>query len=328
MFKACPLLESTSVCLRCQYRITTGQQRLSRLPSPFRDIKQSRKLSHSQRQTQEQLQHDDSGPGTDYLASIPRRKTSSQEHKPDLRYAHRQVKLHRKDALGVDSLGRPAEVLILNTPEVEPDNVLRINKSDYRETESALGSANEMLEKIKAEQGIPSERGIAENLEELRDTWVSNRKRKEKPLTPGENEDLVGRLDAGFTVKQLVGYYMQAGSKTAVDPFDLDQPYSTDTYTRSAWKSGTTAFPGDASTRLKISMSAANDFGHTEVGIGFDSERVLIPIVKAHTPKRVVIERILWECWHLRSIKEEEALGELEIWIQPEHNHLLLNHGK
>jgi len=265
---------------------------------------------------------------TDPSASVPHQGTPHLDYRPDLRYARRRVKLYRKDALGVDSLGRPAEVLVLTTPQREPQHVIHVGKPDERAKEDSPGSADAMMGKLKAEKGIPSERGVAENLEELRDAWISQRKRKGRPLNPAEQDDLVNRLDAGFTMKQLVGYYMQAGSRTAVRPADLDIPYSTGTYTRSAWHAGTTPFPGDASARLKACRSTLDDFEHTEEGVDGDVARLWIPTVKPHTPKRTVIERLIWECWHLKSVRDEEASGELDIWIRPEHNKLLLNHSR
>lgn len=261
-------------------------------------------------------------------ASLPHQDTSHFDYRPDLRYGQRRVKLYRKDPLGVDSLGQPAEVLVLTTPPKESPGILHVGKSDERAMEEAPCSADEMLGKLKAEQGIPSERGIAENLEELRDTWTSHRKRKGRPLSSGEQEDLMEELDAGFTLKQLVGYYMQAGPGKAIGPADLDIPYSTGTYTRSAWYAGSTPFPGDASARLKACRAMLDGYEEAEVRVDGDGARLYIPAVKHRTPKRAVIERILWQCWHLKSAWDEEASGELDIWIRPEHNQLLLNHSR
>jgi len=362
MFKPFHLSESISICLRCQYRLTMRRRRVRDNPSNIGGIGQSRRFSHRERQLQDQVQYDnvsldvgDAGSASrletthvkhrsDILhfhkyrghykkdavptASVPYQETSHLDYRPDLRYGQRHVKLYRKDALGVDSLGRPAEVLVLTTPQKESHNILHVKKPDERVKEEAPGSADEMMGNLKAEQGIPSERGIAANLEELRDTWISQRKRNGGPLSPGEQEDLVERLDAGFTVKQLVGYYTQAGSRTAVGPTDLDLPYSTGTYTRSTWHAGSTPFPGDASVRLKACKSVLDGSEDTEVGVDGDGARLYIPTLKLHTPKRAVIERILWECWHLKSARDEEASGELDIWIGSEHNQLLLNHSR
>jgi len=362
MFKPSYLSETFSICLRCQYRFIARRRRLREDTFPIGGIEQPRRFSHRERELQAQVLYDEVSLNTgdsdsavrqdtfrhedrpdrryvqknmgqnekdaDHTASAPHQETTDLDYRPDLRYGQRHVKLYRKDALGVDSLGRPAEVLVLTTPQKQSQNILHVTKPDERVKEDPPGSADEMLGKLRAEKGIPSERGIAENIEELRDTWISHRKRKGRPLSSGEQEDLVERLDSGFTVKQLVGYYVQAGARTEIGPADLDLPYSTHIYTRSAWHVGSTPFPGDASARLRACRLTLDGLEHTEVGIDGDSARSWVPTVKLHTPKHAVIERILWECWHLRSGRNEEATGELDIWILPEHNQLLLNHSR
>lgn len=236
--------------------------------------------------------------------------------------------LHRKDALGVDSLGRPADILVMTTPERQREATIHVEKLDRRNKEPAPGSADEMLEKIKEEQGIPSGRGIAQNMEALRDTWISKRKWKGRPLSLMEYENLAGKLELGFTAKQLMGYYVQVGSNVPVDPADLDQPFATALYTRSAWTLGTTTFPGDATHRLKVCKSSAQSLAFTEAVTATGRTRIYSPVLKALTTKRAVVERILRECWQLKMARDEEAMGELEIWTQSERNHLLLNHGK
>lgn len=362
MFKSRYLSEGVSICLRCQHRRATRPSRNRESPSPLSGIRQSRTFSHHVRQSQDQVQYDTVSPnvrdagsasrlGISYVghrpgriqyhkhrgqdrkdavptASVQHKDTSHLDYRPDLRYGQRHIKLYRKDPLGVDSLGLPAEVLVLTTRQQESPRVLHVREPDERVKEEAPSSADEMLGKLRAEQGIPSERGIAENLAELRDTWTSHRKRKERPLSSGEQEELMERLDAGFTAKQLVGYYTQAGSGKAVGPADLHIPYSTGTYTRSAWYAGSTPFPGDASARLKACRSMLDGFEETEVRLAGDGARLYIPTVTHRTPKRAVIERILWECWHFKPAMDEEASGELDIWIRPEHNQLLLNHSR
>ena len=316
-----------SICPRCQHRLATRRERFADIRYQFLGTAHVRKLTYVHRKAQGHSQHHNNSPDVADSAPALGHEPSTREYRPDLKYGHRRIKLHRKDALGVDSLGRPAEVLIVNNAQEEPENVLHVRKSDQYGGEEAPASANGMLEGIKAEQGIPSERGIAKNLEQLRDTWVSYRKRKGRPLSPAEHADLLARLDAGFTVKQLAGYYVQTASSTIAHPSNLDQPYSTSTYTRSSWSTGTTPFPGDASARLKNSKSMAKEI--EQVGVNVDGERMdpIVPQIKANTPKRTIIEKILSECWQLRSARDEDAIGELDVWIQPEHNHLLLNHG-
>ena len=327
MNRSASIFGGQSICLKCQYRLATRRERFSEIRYHVLGPAHVRKFSYVHRKAQGHFQHHNHSPDVADSASAFRHEPSTREYRPGLKHGHRRIKLHRKDALGVDSLGRPAEVLVVNNAQEELVNVLHVRRSDQYGGEEAPASANEMLEGIKAEQGIPSEHGVAKNLEQLRDTWFSYRKRKGRPLSPAEHEDLLARLDVGFTVKQLAGYYVQTASDLIAHPSNLDQPYSSSTYTRSSWIAGTTHFPGDASTRLKNSKSMAKEI--EQVGVNVEGERAdpIVPQIKANTPKRTIIEKVLSECWQLRSARDEDAIGELDVWIQPEHNHLLLNHG-
>lgn len=327
MFKPWPILDEASVCLRCHHRLLRRRQCLSTHLQPSYAIGHTRGLTRGQRKAQELVQYDDGRPKDDPVVSSSRPKISSRGYKPNLSFAHRSIKLHRKDPLGVDSLGRPAEILVVTTPAKERESILHARRIDQRGREEALGSAEEMVDKISAEQGIASERGVTHNLEQLRNEWLSNRKWQGRPLSTAEQDDLVARLDAGFTVKQLMGYHTQNGLNSAVHPSNLDKPYSGTLYTRSHWTAGVTAYPGDALARRRICRAEAIAIGHVEARLGSDIGEATAPMMKTNTPKTAIIERILRECWQLRAIKDEEALGELDVYLQPVHNLLLLNHG-
>ena len=334
MFKNPGSIDSTWICQRCQYWIARRW-----LPSNY--LHRSGSSSkfgtwHSkQREAQKYTKHDRSERyDRDELYS----KSASYKHRTwgsDRRYGsdpgifERPIKLHRKDPLGVESLGLPAEVLVVTSPDRERDKAIRIDQGDEQDKQEPPNSAEEMLENIEAEQGKPSERGIATNLEHLRDTWVSQRKRKGRPLGIAEYEDLVQEVLNSFTVKQLVGYYSGFTGEMASTPAsNLDQPYSGSRYIRSHWTMGSTPFPGNASTRLGVYRSIFGVNNSIEEDTHGEALGNAVQETKKALPKRAIVERILAECWQLRTAHNEEALGELDVWIQPEHNDLLINHGR
>ena len=150
-----PAFQNLSICIRCQYRLATKHQRLPNSKS-FRALAHLRIISHTRRLTQERAHEDGQTHRDPYFKPYDSRENSEYSYKPRIGSSLRKLNIYRKDAIGVESLGQPAEALILR-PEPEHSFSFWARTPEKEDEEEKPSSADEMLEKVKAEQGIPGQ---------------------------------------------------------------------------------------------------------------------------------------------------------------------------
>ena len=224
----------------------------------------------------------------------------------------------------MDSLGRPAESLIIRTFDRERPSGIYVKDIQRVESEEIKMSASEMLDTIVAEQGIVGAQRVAENIEDARLSWASKLQRKDKP-TEVELQILARTLRDGFTTKQLVEYYGIEDLDLTNDPDNLDASYSTNRYTRTPWTYGTTTFPQSPDTRHASIKEAATARERKIESMPKRSSRLKNARPVQKTP---LINDILRKRWRIRTVEDEEAVGEIDIWPLQEHLMVLLNHSK
>ena len=290
------------------------QQRPSPIHTP-----QSRRINHAPYLSQQQAQTQLPDLHIEKLDHV----VSEADYSRGLKYGERIIDLYTKDSLGMDSLGRPAEALILRSHNRGTPSQIPTKDMEKFDAEGVKISASEMLQRISAEKGLVGPQGIAENLDDIRSDWTSKLQRKDQP-TEAEYRALFKILHAGFTGKQLKEYYGPGVVELTDDPENLDASYSSDLYTRSSWTYGTTPFPRTALLRL-ASIGNANSAPATEAE-PTDKQQTNTMGTKQMT-KMNVIYKIIRERWRLMKA-EDEALGEIDIRLHAEHVWLLENHSK
>lgn len=311
-----PTVQDVSVCLRCQWRMATRRPLVRNALSRTRDLVLPRFITLGQ----DHVEPDGPVPGN--TAEVLENIKQKRRYTPD-RSLSKKLDLHIKDPIGIDALGKPAEVLrlrnelqqALKRPEYTTFGVANIALGNS----ASSASSDELLDSINSERGIAGADRVRENLESVKETWVSGLRDRFGPPTASEAEDLARRLRDGFTTDQLLNYSHKACTR---DPWEIDYDYSSDLYKRSAWTPGTTPFHGDVSSRLSIRRHVKND------AIAIPPGEVLANRSKGRPLKQTVANKIIRQIWHIQNEQEKDSLGELDVWIQPEHLDLVLNHSK
>ncbi len=258
----------------------------------------------------------------DNPAKAPERMKPKKRYLSD-RSPFRQLNLHIKDALDIDALGQPAEVLLLRNElrqALKKQEFMTLGEANVTLGNSASSApsatSDELLASIDSERGIVGTDRIKTNLESVKGTWVSGLRDRFGPPTAFEIEELGRKLCDSFTTDQLLNYFHKAGTS---GPWEIDKDYSSELYKRSAWTPGTTPFPGDSSSRLRSLKLVKNSTLPGEDPTNRTKGRPL---------KLIVANKIIRQLWHIQSEQEKEALGELDVWLQPEHLDLVLNHSE
>ena len=325
-----------SICIWCRYHRILQEHVARRTSQPWM-VHQSRKISESARQSQEASQSmmSESDVENSVKATLYSGETRPlpPENTRQL-YRSRSLKLFRKDSLGVDSLGRPAEALIIRDKPDRPPTMTLLSR-DMEESPSEENiqlSASDIFEKISAEKGTPGAERVAKNLEDIRRAWTSSLRDKEFP-TLDEYKALVKQLYTGFMLRQLEQFYGPELSSPTSNPDDLSAYYTCNLYSRSSWIAGNTFDPRylDGSPVLidEKGWKHHNDrFDETgKIEKKFSDDQLQAKRSKT-SRKMVMIEKILRNQWHIRTQEEAEAVGELEIWPSRERIQVLVNHSE
>ena len=304
-----PTLQDASICLRCQYRLATRRPlRRKPLDAP-RDFVRPRFITSDGSPLQEHVQQDDALVYDSLAAS---QKGFVRPYRAN-RTLWRHANLHIKDPLGVDALGQPAEILKLrNELRRAPRKVEKANFGKANTTLGKVASSDELLALIEAERGIVGKERVRENVENVKDIWMSTLENRFSPPSSGEVEDLARRLQDGFTTGQLLDYFYEGKPSGTLE---IDYDFSSELYKWSAWTPGSSSFPGNASSRLRsLKASRAG-----EVPTNRTTLRV---------NKQTVIAKILRQLWHVETDQDRTSLGELDVWIHAERMELVLNHSR
>lgn len=231
----------------------------------------------------------------------------------------------RGDSTKLDALalGQQAEILILRDwhvkkwayeqPTQEEEGLLK-----KPEVEKSL-SPSEILDTIAAERGIIDSDGICQNIQNLKETWLSKLGGPHALPTDAQYNELAKALHDGFTVAQLEAYIASIKLFDRPQPGSFQQRYSSGDCLLFPWTPGSTHFPAGALSRLNSTYPIAVKY---QAGLvpGAAKEDLTL------TRKQVVVGTILRRAWSLRTKEELQSTGELDMQIQPLHLDLLLNH--
>ena len=341
-----PLIQDFNICLRCQARAT-----LSKVWSPIpphlqRRAWQSRKFSASPWDHQERAEYNDS-PFDDqsFLPSKTKLGKKLEQNADDIRlpdddppdngrrkragpdFYFKRANLYSQDALGLTTLGKPAEVIRVRDREEK----FHYNRLFSKNGETALGSqstvtSSGILDDLARERGLVSTERAIENIEDLKTEWLLAQQDPKSPAKP-DFFDYGQKLYDGFTSKQLSDYLSWTATGHQVGATDLNQSFLSDTLTRTHWRAGTTSFPGDSLSRIR-QIARSKDFKeemkaeHTEISTVRERED------SKATVKSLLVDNILRLRWHSRPREELQVVGEMDLSILAEHLELVTSHSK
>ena len=235
--------------------------------------------------------------------------------------ANRRLLLYRRDLLGLNTLGRPAEALIIRS-----HTATSTKSREKLNPQQIPVSASELLAQVDAESGTVGAQRVAEHLEEIRSNWASELPRNRKP-TAVEFLTLEEKIHEGFTRLQLAKYY---GQDEAISAFDLSSSFSGDLYTRSEWCPVIKEFPGNAAQRLNRIRKVARQHQDTSDTRDVIKSQEGLNVAKEFSgvPKSTIVNMILRRRWQIHTVDDEEGPGQIDVWPRPAYLRLLLNHSK
>ncbi|KAL8739103.1 MAG: hypothetical protein Q9181_000214 [Wetmoreana brouardii] len=249
----------------------------------------------------------------------------------DSGYYFKRANLYSRDALGITTLGRPAEVLrVQDRPPRSAERkwwLFQTRDSTQPSSPEPLTSSD-ILERVNSERGLVSAARANENIEALREEWLSGLKEKDQLPTEAECYDLGKRLHDGFTAKQLLSYLNRETVSSPPDLMDLNEPFRSASITRSDWRVGTTFFPGDAGQRLQsafpksgyTSDAAAKTSFYSEYTLSQESRYSKVPL------KYTAVNKIMRQYWHIKSREELQSVGQVDIQLPEVHSELIASH--
>lgn len=322
----------TTTCLRCQHAIAIGKRAFSkRRPLPAHPVTRSSQgrhftLRHGLRQPHTQSYIDYNDRRYDTKTFVPR----GSELRPALPGAtswERRAGIRRlrgdSTKLSVEALGQPAEILILRDWHMKKrayekpaqDEELPVKESEF---EGSL-SPSEILDTLAAERGIIDSEGVCQNIQSLKDTWLSKLEGTCTLPTDAQYNELAKALLDGFTLPQLETYLASTKLFDKPQSESLPKRYSSVDCILYPWVPGSTPFPAGALSRLDPTSPTTLKY---QAGLipGAANENLHL------TEKQAVVGTILRRAWSLRTKEELQSVGELDMQIQPLHFDLLLNH--
>ncbi|KAL8962331.1 MAG: hypothetical protein Q9183_005176, partial [Haloplaca sp. 2 TL-2023] len=345
------LQQEAFVCLPCQYRIAAWNRRGSLLERCRSRQSQRRKLTTQGPFLQEHVDVEKDHRSYDAVlqdASSPKPKHNQEDtdiqlpddqgetsHQWDAGYFFKRANLYSSDALGLTSLGKPAEVLRVRDRSRGPDGLQRkgwfppTKNNDHPGSPEPLTSlvSSDILERVKSEQGLISTARANENIDDLKHSWLSGLKQQDVPPTESECYDLGAKLYDGFTTKQLLGYINQRTPSNLPDLLDLSRPYRSNALTRTDWRAGTTLFPADAVQRMGTSIAELDiEQGllprpiYTEASISYERRN------SKDTLKHHLVKKILRKCWNIRQRAALDVVGELDVRLDEASLDLVTSH--
>jgi hypothetical protein len=219
-------------------------------------------------------------------------------------------------------LGQPAQIRILPDRTALP---LQSTKPKVEgPDESVITNPEDFLRGIAAEAEAIDPAVVNQNIENLRTSILYSEDTMGSP-TLSQCRKLAQMLFEGFTKPQLAAYLKEhradENTMSTADYDNLEIRFHSRLCSRSAWFSGSSAFPEEAIPRLdpSIAVKKQQDFI-----LGLEPPEGK----EVQTEKQRLVERLLRDAWRLRC-KEEKALeGEVDLRMRPEHLKLLLNHSR
>lgn len=306
-----PLTNDASICLRCQYRLFARKSLRKRRQSSSSFTQSTRSFAYFTCLRQEQLE---SGSRPQYVQDPP-------EFKP-----WRHLKLHTKESLDVKSLGKPIEIIKMRDYPLRPFNTI-CNKLEKSDKASRTMSSSEMVALMDEESGLVNARRVAVNMAQIKSRWLSKLQDGSGVARVSEYNAIAESLMDGFTQNQLSHYYVTESSDVLLpsNAAEISSPSSTDLFTRSSWRLGSTDFPGNASSELQAVRAHLNQ-GSDNPFRSIDVIQKVQETSSSKSTKRILVDKILREKWNIQTDIEREMAGEVDIWVHREHLELILNH--
>ncbi len=276
-----------TICLRCQLRLarTSRPGRSPRAfrerPRPSRQIRQNSTASVSA-----QVSPDGDGPRHRILYPHGRLRGS----------AGRRLR-ENVAPLGVEALGRPAEVLVLRDagPGFEHERDARVEEITGKSI-----SAKDLLHSMGVEKGILVPEDVRKVFEEFKSQLPH------KGLSWEEWLETRKQLCKAFNVDQLAKYSAQAIRERLATREEDDR--RSNILQKSTWTPGTTPF---------------RDFSFD----GLEKKQNILTSAGLKR-KEALADRILRDCWDHHVQADEKDTGELEILLRPQDLSLLVHESR
>ena len=319
MYTVFPTIHELSTCLQCQYRLISSSTPRSLKPrQPFQ--RRNAQQLISQRALHQEAARQNATPQYN-IADHHDITTGKPQSEPIIRHvprgsvtsAQRQA---RRDSLGVDVLGKPANVIVLEQDHSEPYLRPYYAKGSSTNPKEWLSmSSSGLLDSINKERGIIDADQVCENLEALRRSTLEEYEVTRGIVSDATFERLASKLRQGFEARQLQVYIERIKPGLVTSPSDLQYDYSCATYARSSWRAGDTS----------IHLLRAPPI--SKHGKGAESNKSN-SILRKRMRKDELADIIMRQCWQIISQKESSVHGEVDIRLQPTHFNLILNHRK
>jgi len=335
MSKLGSTIQEATICLRCQHRLSLRrkpQPKQRQPPQQVRHFGLDRRLHQEQTPVKDLDSYDGSSHAASDYQPQPNFTITYEPYKaPSKTLSFRRLneQPRHKDTLGFNSLGQPAEVLILKDRQESEDHDKPLKSSRSSQTSSdpqtEAMSSSDMLEKMNAERGIIGIDQVCKNIEAVKGEWTRDLTDLNLPweaagsvVTKRWYDELVSRLSDGFTISQLAVYLERNENMQLADPLDLHNQFSSTLYARSPWTPGTTDIWRSKSPEI---TELARD--------GLSTKAVILDKVEKQAPRKsILIDRILRYCWRIRPKEDESSLGEMDVRLQSAHLELILNHSE
>ncbi|KAL9610678.1 MAG: hypothetical protein Q9167_004626 [Letrouitia subvulpina] len=330
--------QDTHICLRCQLRlikprkpsagaVTQNGNRLNRRPFSQRQKTFQELVRHSSVPFGEDLDIHDQGllkrnrvaNGQIGLRSEENGRAKSRI--PSIKW--RSPTLYSSEELGVNALGKPAEALVVRERNRYFKNLpTYTNSFDERLGSHQSLSSSQLLSNIDAERLVIDSRHVDQNINDLKDGWLSNLGTRATKPSERDCHLLRQTLLDGFTADQLHGYLHRQSSLNHVSLMDLRRPYKTTLLTRAPWRAGETDFPEVAADRLRaVNLTSVRQSFQIEAT--FDGG-----LTMGKSQKDSIVAHIVQQCWQIYTEEELDLPGELDISVSLEHLELIIYYGK
>ncbi|KAL9084433.1 MAG: hypothetical protein Q9165_008071 [Trypethelium subeluteriae] len=199
--------------------------------------------------------------------------------------------------LGIDSLGKPAEVILLRDEESDETPEKRkwrsiLVKDDVPKEDLSLLSQEEIVTMVGLEEDDPDQSQINANLDKLRANMGADR---HTPISVSKTEydDVYDILFKGYTTEQLMEYVETTAP--AVGSSSLHTGHDPVFLFQSIWK------PGESSTSERVPTL----------------ERLQFDEAEQKSPKSALVNRLMQDHWRIQVQEAEDATGEIEVGVRP-----------
>ena len=313
MFKLIPGAQGSSICLRCQCRLTARQKSRSSRRLHVRHPQQLRPFTSGPSLGQERQSLQDAATDKGTIERAPIRYCFGD-------WGPERSSTPTKNNLGLNVLGEPAEVLVLRDRQYRVDHDIgmgriRATGPDRNPVQEPTSSSG-LMEKMNAERGVIGIDEVCNNIENVRASWAESTKGN---ITGLSYHDLVTRLCDGFTRQQLAAYLTRYDKSPIADVFDLSVEISNSLYTRSSWQPVAETAARQSKAPKIVDKTPYEDFKTAEDP---GKER------GQGRKKEDLVQRLLRRCWNISPQFKDSLIGELDLRVQESHLNLIVNHSK